>query len=239
MVMLEKTLESFLDCQEIKPVNPKGNQPWIFIGRTVAEAEAPAPILYNHLTWRALSLERRLMLGKFEGKRRGWEKMRWLDSITNSMDMNLSKLWEIMDRGDRTEGRGAILGITNSQTWLTDWPMNNPPIEDIFRSRKQPNSEILRLSCHCFQRSRKCKHTPLTASPRSHLLQLFGHRNFVMPPYEDISSLPCFSIWMHNLRIYSDFDIFHWLSCHTLKAWCGNLLLWEIVPLFQSIHLRY
>ena len=143
MVMLEKTLESFLDCQEIKPVNPKGNQPWIFIGRTVAEAEAPAPILYNHLTWRALSLERRLMLGKFEGIRRGWEKMRWLDSITNSMDMNLSKLWEIMDRGDRTEGRGAILGITNSQTWLTDWPMNNPPIEDIFRSGNSPTVKYL------------------------------------------------------------------------------------------------
>ena len=91
-VVLKKTLESPLDSKKIKSVSPKGNQPWIFIGRT--DAEADAPILW-HLIQRANSLEKTLMLGKIEGKsRRGWQRMSWLDSITNSMDMNLSKLQE-------------------------------------------------------------------------------------------------------------------------------------------------
>ena len=84
-MMSEKTLESPFDT-EIKPVNPKGNQPWIFIGRTDAEAEAS--ILW-HWIQKANSLEKILMLGKTEGKnRRGWQRMRWLESITDSMDMS-------------------------------------------------------------------------------------------------------------------------------------------------------
>ena len=87
-VVLEKTLENSLDCKEIKPENPKINQPLILIGRTDAET----PILW-HLMQRADSLEKTLMLGKNEGKRRrGHQRMRWLDSVTDSMDMNLSKL---------------------------------------------------------------------------------------------------------------------------------------------------
>ena len=83
-VVLEKTLESPLDCKEIKPVNPKGNQSWIFIGRTDAEAKVP---IFGHLMWRASPLKKTLMLGKIEGrKRRGWQRIRWLDGITNSMD---------------------------------------------------------------------------------------------------------------------------------------------------------
>ena len=82
--MLEKTLENPLDCKEIKPINPNGNQPWIFIGRTDAEAEAP---ILGHLMQRVDSLEKTLMLGKIEGrKRRGQQRMRWLDSITDSVD---------------------------------------------------------------------------------------------------------------------------------------------------------
>ena len=83
-MVLEKTLETPLDCKEIKPVNPKENQSRIFIGRTDAEAEAP---ILGHLLWRADSLEKTLMLGKIEcGRRREWQGMRWLDSITDSMD---------------------------------------------------------------------------------------------------------------------------------------------------------
>ena len=97
---LERTLESLLDCKEIKPVNPKGNQLWIFTGRTDAEAEAP--VLWP-LDGRANSLEKTLMLGKTEGnRRRGWQRMRCLDRITNWLDMNLSKLWgRVEDRGAR------------------------------------------------------------------------------------------------------------------------------------------
>ena len=91
---LEKTLESPLDCKEIKPVNSKGN-----IGRTDAEAEAP--ILWPPES-RTDSLEKTLMLGKIEGRRRrGWQRVRWLDSITDSMDMSLSKLREMVKERDK------------------------------------------------------------------------------------------------------------------------------------------
>ena len=91
-VVLEKTLESPLESKEIKPIYPKGNQPWIwiFIGRTDAKAEAP---ILGHLMQRADSLEKTPIMGKTEGKkRRGQQRIRWLDSITDLMDMNLSKL---------------------------------------------------------------------------------------------------------------------------------------------------
>ena len=92
IVVLEKTLESPLDCKEIQPVHPKGNQSWIFIGRTDAEVETP--ILWP-LMQRTDSLEKTLMLGRIEGRRRReWQRMRWLDGITEVMDMSLSKFQE-------------------------------------------------------------------------------------------------------------------------------------------------
>ena len=106
-----------LDCKEIKPIVPKGNQFWIFIGRTDVEAEAP---VFDHLMQTADSLEKTLKLGKIEGKRRrGWQRTRWMDRITNSLDMNLSKLKEIVK--DREAWRTEVHGVTKSQTWLSDW----------------------------------------------------------------------------------------------------------------------
>ena len=116
-VVLKKTLESPLDFKEIQPVHPKADQFWVFIGRTDVEAETPIlwpPDVKSWLIWKDSDV------GKTEGRRRrGWQRVRWLDGITDSMDMNFGELRELVM--DREALRATVHGVTKNRTRLSDW----------------------------------------------------------------------------------------------------------------------
>ena len=126
IVVLEKTLESPLDDKEIRSVNPKGNQPWIFIGRTDAEAEAPILWPPDAKSW---------IIGKDPDARKNWKQEekgttedKMVGCITDSTDMSLHKLWEIVK--DREAWHAAVYGISKSRTWLSYWTTMNRPFAE-------------------------------------------------------------------------------------------------------------
>ena len=136
IVVLQKTFESPLNCKEVKQLDPKEIRPKYSLEGLMLMLKLQ---YFGHLMWRTDSLEKTLVLGKTEGKRRrGWQRMRWFNSITDSMDIHLSKLWEIVKNRDAA----AVYGVTGSWIGLSDWTTINK-LNYSLREIPFPNTVIL------------------------------------------------------------------------------------------------